>query len=218
MLVCVQCIQVITTNTSAKLLHQQQVWFTITTIQVSIQPLFWWICEFLSLISVASLTSQYGDDRACEDRFLADLDFRVFQRVFATWCAILLFLAWMWYSLVRARIVLAGSPTYFPPQMYYFNEQTVASGGRFTITWCHPMVVVPKSNSSEPRITVDLTGLNKYVRRPAYPTRVPRDVVASIPGGMRYFTTFDSRHGYWQVPLDPESSALTTFLTPWGPF
>ena len=86
------------------------------------------------------------------------------------------------------------------------------------ITWCHPMVVVPKSNSSEPRITVDLTGLNKYVRRPAYPTRVPRDVVASIPGGMRYFTTFDSRHGYWQVPLDPESSALTTVLTPWGAY
>ncbi len=31
-------------------------------------------------------------------------------------------------------------------------------------TWCHPMVVVPKKDSSEPRITVDLTGLNKYVK------------------------------------------------------
>ena len=38
------------------------------------------------------------------------------------------------------------------------------------MTWCHPMVIVPKKNSSEPTITVDLTGLKKYVRRPAYPT------------------------------------------------
>ena len=51
------------------------------------------------------------------------------------------------------------------------------------------MVVVPKKASSEPRITVDLTGLNKYVESPAYPTPVPSDVVASIPPGMRYFIT-----------------------------
>ena len=85
-------------------------------------------------------------------------------------------------------------------------------------TWCHPMVVVPKKASAEPRITVDLTGLNKYVERPAYPTRVPSEIVASIPPGMRYFTTLDSRHGYWQIPLDAESSKLTTFITPWGAY
>ncbi|XP_065196416.1 uncharacterized protein LOC135827906 [Sycon ciliatum] len=85
-------------------------------------------------------------------------------------------------------------------------------------TWCHPLVVVPKKNSSEPRITVDLTGLNKWVKRPAYPTRVPREVVASIPMGMQYFTTLDSRHGYWQVPLDDDSTRLTTFMTPWGAY
>ena len=85
-------------------------------------------------------------------------------------------------------------------------------------TWCHPMVVVPKKASAEPRITVDLTGLNKYVERPAYPTCVPSEVVAIIPPGMRYFTTLDSRHGYWQIPLDAESSKLTTFITPWGAY
>ena len=84
--------------------------------------------------------------------------------------------------------------------------------------WCHPMVVVPKKNSTEPRITVDLTGLNRFVKRPAYPTRSPREVVAAIPPGMKFFTTLDSRHGYWQVPLDKESSALTTFITPWGAY
>ena len=33
---------------------------------------------------------------------------------------------------------------------------------------------------------------------------------------MKYFTTLDSRHGYWQIPLDEASSKLTTFITPWG--
>ncbi|UYV63017.1 K02A2.6-like [Cordylochernes scorpioides] len=84
------------------------------------------------------------------------------------------------------------------------------------IDWCHPMVVVPKKGSSEPRVTVDLTGLNKYVRRPAYPVRVPREVVARIPPGMQFFSTLDALHGYWQVPLDEKSKKLTTFITPWG--
>ena len=87
-----------------------------------------------------------------------------------------------------------------------------------SFTWCHPMVVVPKKNSDEPRVTVDLTGLNKYVKRPAYPARTPHEAVAAITLGSKYFTTLDSRHGYWQIPLDEESLKLTTFLTPWGAF
>ena len=87
-----------------------------------------------------------------------------------------------------------------------------------SFTWCHPMVVVPKKNSDEPRVTVDLTGLNKYVKRPVYPARTPREAVAAITLGSKYFTTLDSRHGYWQILLDEESSKLTTFLTPWGAF
>ena len=77
---------------------------------------------------------------------------------------------------------------------------------------------VPKKNSDEPRITVDLTGLNKFVKRPVHPTRVPREAVAAIPPGHEGFTTLDSRHGYWQIPLDELSSKLTTFLTPWGAY
>ena len=94
--------------------------------------------------------------------------------------------------------------------------EKVPTGESFT--WCHPLVVVPKKGSTEPRITVDLSGLNKYVKRPAYPTRSPREAVAAISPGSRYFTTLDSRHGYWQIPLDDDSAKLTTFLTPWGAF
>ena len=82
--------------------------------------------------------------------------------------------------------------------------------------WSHPMVVVPKKNSDEPRITVDFTALNKFVKRPGYQTKIPREEVLAIPQGMGVFTTLDARHGYWQVPLADESKHLTTFVTPWG--
>ena len=35
---------------------------------------------------------------------------------------------------------------------------------------------------------------------------------------MKYFPTLDSRHGYWQIPLDEASSKLTTSITPWGAY
>ena len=82
-----------------------------------------------------------------------------------------------------------------------------------SITWCHPMVVAPMKNSDAPRITVDLTGLYKFVKRPVHPTHVPREAVAAIPPGMKVFT-LDSRHcGYWQIPFDKSCSKLAIFLT-----
>ena len=40
--------------------------------------------------------------------------------------------------------------------------------GDVATTWCHPMVCVVKPNGGV-RICVDLTKLNKYVKRPIYP-------------------------------------------------
>ena len=81
--------------------------------------------------------------------------------------------------------------------------------------WCHPIVVVDKRDTDEKRMTVDLTRLNRQVKRPVHPSRSVKDAIANI-NGAKYFTLLDARHGYWQVPLAEESRALTTFLTPWG--
>lgn len=81
--------------------------------------------------------------------------------------------------------------------------------------WCHPLVVVQKSKGGI-RICVDLTKLNKFVKRPIHPLKTPREAVSNIPLGCKYFTTFDAKSGYWQIPLDEESQKLTTFVTPWG--
>ena len=34
----------------------------------------------------------------------------------------------------------------------------------------------------------------------------------------KYFSSYDAKHGYWQIPLATNSQKLTTFTTPWGRF
>ena len=64
---------------------------------------------------------------------------------------------------------------------------------------------------------VDLSELNKYVRRERYPSVTPAEAVADISQSKaRFFTVFDALKGYHQIPLDRESQRLTTFITPFG--
>ena len=85
--------------------------------------------------------------------------------------------------------------------------------------WCAPIVVVPKKNSNRIRMCVDLSKLNKFVRRERYPSVTPAEAVADITQAKaRFFTVFDALKGYHQVPLDEESQLLTTFITPCGRF
>lgn len=82
--------------------------------------------------------------------------------------------------------------------------------------WIMRMVIVPKAGTSEPRMTVDFKPMNPWVERAAHPCGTPAEEVAEIPPGMKYFTKLDSRHGYWQVPLDEESKKKMAFITEWG--
>ena len=83
--------------------------------------------------------------------------------------------------------------------------------------WVHPLVVVGKPDGKV-RICVDLTKLNKYVRRPFHPIVTPKDVVLSISPKAAYFSKYDAAHGYRQIPLDEESQILMTFIIQWGRF
>ena len=82
--------------------------------------------------------------------------------------------------------------------------------------WCHPMVVVPKDKGV--RITVDLSHLNRQVRRPTHPAPTPYEAVRRVDAKAKYFTTADALCGYWQMPLAVEDQHLTTFITPYGRF
>ncbi len=84
--------------------------------------------------------------------------------------------------------------------------------------WLHPIVVVPKKDSSDIRMCVDFTRLNRFVKRPTNPQLTPWEIVRNIPRGTKHFAVFDVLKGYHQVELDEESKALTTFMTPFGQF
>ena len=78
-------------------------------------------------------------------------------------------------------------------------------------------MVTPKKNTDRIRLCVDLSHLNRYVRRERYQSSTPAQAVADIAAtNAKYFTVLDALKGYHQCPLDQESRPLTTFITPFG--
>ena len=66
---------------------------------------------------------------------------------------------------------------------------------------------------------VDLSRLNKYVRRGRYQSPTPAEAIADITADdAKYFTIIDAAKGYHQCPLDEESQLYTTFITPFSRF
>ncbi|UYV76696.1 K02A2.6-like, partial [Cordylochernes scorpioides] len=82
--------------------------------------------------------------------------------------------------------------------------------------WCSPMVLVAKP-SGKLRICVDLSILNQNSLRGIHPIPVVEHTLAQLKGA-KLFTKLDANRGFWQIPLSSESSALTTFITPFGRF
>ena len=82
--------------------------------------------------------------------------------------------------------------------------------------WCAPMVPVPKPNGKV-RICVDLQRLNKAVKREHLLLPTLDDIAPSLAGS-KLFSSLDAESGFWQIPLEPESQKLTTFISPFGRF
>jgi len=78
------------------------------------------------------------------------------------------------------------------------------------------LTIAPKPNGAI-RMCVDLTALNKGVRREVYPFPRVDEMLASLGKG-KVFSKLDANSGFWQVVLDEKSRLLTTFITPWGRF
>ncbi|UYV80871.1 K02A2.6-like [Cordylochernes scorpioides] len=66
-----------------------------------------------------------------------------------------------------------------------------------------------------------LTGLGKidipYEIKEIHPIPVVEHTLVQLKG-TKLFTKLDANSGFWQIPLSSESSALTTFITPFGRF
>ena len=85
--------------------------------------------------------------------------------------------------------------------------------------WCAPIVVTPKKGTNDIRLCVDLSKLNRYVRREQYQSPTPAEAVADIAASeAQVFTVLDAKKGYHQCLMDEQSQLLTTFITPFGRF
>ena len=83
-----------------------------------------------------------------------------------------------------------------------------------TTAWVNSMVINEK-RSGKLRICIDSRDLNKAVRREHYQLRTQEEITGRLAGA-KYFIHLDATSGFWQMPLDEESSFLTTFHTPFG--
>lgn len=69
-------------------------------------------------------------------------------------------------------------------------------------------------SKNDVRICIDPRDLKKVLKRPHYPI-VTVEEVANRLSGAKSFMSLDAGSGYWELPVDDESSELLTFNTPW---
>ena len=82
--------------------------------------------------------------------------------------------------------------------------------------WINSIVPVKKPDGSL-RLCLDPKDLNQAIKRNQWYSRTVDDILPELADS-KYFSLLDAKSGYWHVPLDKESSFLTTFNTPWGKY
>ncbi|KAG1673335.1 Transposon Ty3-G Gag-Pol polyprotein [Nymphon striatum] len=83
--------------------------------------------------------------------------------------------------------------------------------------WVSPGHFVQKPNGTL-RLVTDYTNLNEFVKRPVHPFPTGLEIIHSLKNSSKWFAKLDALSGYFQIPLEAESSHLTTFIVPQGRF
>lgn len=82
--------------------------------------------------------------------------------------------------------------------------------------WISPLVVVPKGEGgSDVRIVIDMRNPNTAIKPCQYPLPVFEEFTARLAGA-EWFSKLDLTEAFHHLPLDEESSKLTTFMTSKG--
>ena len=80
--------------------------------------------------------------------------------------------------------------------------------------WCAPIVAVMKKSGAV-HICTDLKKLNTAVKREHYTIPNIEDLLYKMKDST-VFSKLDATSGFWQIPLDPSTAKLTTFISPFG--
>ena len=82
--------------------------------------------------------------------------------------------------------------------------------------WVNSLVTVERPNGKL-RVCIDPRHLNKAIKRQHYNMPTAEEIFSDMHGA-KYFCKIDASNGYWQVPVDEESSNLLAFNSPFGRF
>jgi hypothetical protein len=80
--------------------------------------------------------------------------------------------------------------------------------------WVSPVVITPKPQGKI-RLCLDPRNLNKAIKREHYKLPTTTEIFSRLAGS-NMFSTLDATNGFHCIPLDEESSKLTTFITCFG--
>ena len=94
------------------------------------------------------------------------------------------------------------------------QKQGIISPVKDPTPWVSSMVAAKKRNG-DIRICIDPRDLNKALKRPHHPLQTVDDIMKDIQDA-KVFSVIDAKNGFWNIPLDEQSSLLTTFATPFG--
>ena len=81
--------------------------------------------------------------------------------------------------------------------------------------WVSNVVLTPKADKSQLRMSIDMTKVNKAIKRTRHTIPTLEELRYKLNGAM-HFTKLDMKQGYLQFELKPESRYLTTFYTHQG--
>ena len=80
--------------------------------------------------------------------------------------------------------------------------------------WVNAMIIVEKPNGKL-QICLDPRPLNHAIQRHHYQLPTAEEIFSDIKQAT-VFSKLDASSGYWQIPVDNETSKLLTFSTPYG--
>ena len=78
--------------------------------------------------------------------------------------------------------------------------------------WCSNVVLTPKKDGESVRASLDMTDVNKYIKRTRHTIPTLRELETRL-NGAKFFSHLDMNDGYMQLELAEESRKLTTFYT-----
>ena len=120
------------------------------------------------------------------------------------------------YSITVARRVPIPLMDKVKKELQRMKEQGVIEEITEATEWVSPMIPVLKP-TGEVRICVDLKKLNQAIERERFVIPTVDCIIHKLRDS-KVFSKLDAKSGFHQIPLDPSSAKLTTFITPFGRF